>query len=34
VWTFLEDKEWWKGFGSGVSIGMFVGLIVGIFELY
>jgi hypothetical protein len=31
---FLEDKEWWKGFGNGISIGVLIGLIIGIFELY
>ncbi len=29
-----EDKEWWKGFGSGISIGTLIGLIIGIFQLY
>jgi hypothetical protein len=29
-----EDKEWWKGFGTGISIGLFVGLVIGIFELF
>jgi hypothetical protein len=27
-----EDMEWWKGFGSGISIGILLGLIIGIFK--